>query len=154
LPLLSQSYQADFGSLLGLFRHPLQRLAMTLNCNDSRVYQMPTLTTQDAKALSVPAAIACRINRWDRHCNNEGETGGLTTPKSVARAHLPRLVCYLAVLLTISKLSRSAIISAIPDERRREETPVSEHAPEEKPLPTIWRVPDELWERIEPILAE
>ncbi len=25
---------------------------------------------------------------------------------------------------------------------------------EEKPLPTIWRVPDELWERIEPILKE
>ncbi len=25
---------------------------------------------------------------------------------------------------------------------------------EEKPLPTIWRVPDELWEKIEPILAE
>ena len=25
---------------------------------------------------------------------------------------------------------------------------------EEKPLPTIWRVPDELWEKVEPILAE
>ena len=25
---------------------------------------------------------------------------------------------------------------------------------EENPLPTIWRVPDELWEKIEPILAE
>ena len=24
----------------------------------------------------------------------------------------------------------------------------------EKPLPTIWRVPDELWEKVEPILAE
>src|SRR5215210_5938145 len=31
---------------------------------------------------------------------------------------------------------------------------MSEHAPTEKPLPTIWRVPDELWEKIEPILAE
>ncbi len=32
---------------------------------------------------------------------------------------------------------------------------MTEHATtEEKPLPTIWRVPDELWERIEPILAE
>ena len=25
---------------------------------------------------------------------------------------------------------------------------------ERKPMPTIWRVPDELWEKIEPILAE
>ena len=25
---------------------------------------------------------------------------------------------------------------------------------EEKPLPTIWRVPDELWEKVEPILAK
>ncbi len=25
---------------------------------------------------------------------------------------------------------------------------------EEKPLPTIWRTPDELWEVIEPVLAE
>jgi putative transposase len=25
---------------------------------------------------------------------------------------------------------------------------------QEKPLPTIWRVPDELWEKIEPILAK
>ncbi len=25
---------------------------------------------------------------------------------------------------------------------------------DEKPLPTIWRVPDELWERVEPILDE
>jgi hypothetical protein len=24
----------------------------------------------------------------------------------------------------------------------------------EKPLPTIWRVPDELWERLEPVLLE
>lgn len=29
-----------------------------------------------------------------------------------------------------------------------------ERIPCRKPLPTIWRVPDELWERIEPILAE
>jgi transposase len=25
---------------------------------------------------------------------------------------------------------------------------------EEKPMPTIWRVPDELWEKIDPILKE
>jgi hypothetical protein len=25
---------------------------------------------------------------------------------------------------------------------------------EREPLPTIWRVPDELWEEIEPIVAE
>jgi hypothetical protein len=25
---------------------------------------------------------------------------------------------------------------------------------EQKPLPTIWRTPDKLWEKIEPILAE
>lgn len=31
---------------------------------------------------------------------------------------------------------------------------MTERPPEEKPLPTIWRVPDELWERIEPILEE
>jgi putative transposase len=54
-------------------------------------------------------------------------------------------------LLIISKPSRSAIISAISD---REETPMSQHDSQEKPLPTIWRVPDELWEKIEPILAE
>jgi putative transposase len=30
----------------------------------------------------------------------------------------------------------------------------AEHTPQEKPLPTIWRVPDELWEKIEPILKE
>ena len=29
-----------------------------------------------------------------------------------------------------------------------------ERGAEEKPMPTIWRVPDELWEKIEPILAE
>ncbi len=32
--------------------------------------------------------------------------------------------------------------------------PISEHDSQGKPLPTIWRVPDELWEKIEPILAE
>jgi putative transposase len=31
---------------------------------------------------------------------------------------------------------------------------MSEHGPEEKPMPTIWHVPDELWEKIEPILKE
>ena len=31
---------------------------------------------------------------------------------------------------------------------------MGEHSTQEKPLPTIWRVPDELWEKIEPILAE
>jgi Protein of unknown function (DUF2723) len=50
-------------------------------------------------ALSVTTAIACRINRCDRHCNNKSETGGLTTPKSAARADLFRLVCYLADLV-------------------------------------------------------
>ena len=30
----------------------------------------------------------------------------------------------------------------------------AEYTPQEKPLPTIWRVPDELWEKIEPILKE
>jgi putative transposase len=30
---------------------------------------------------------------------------------------------------------------------------MSEISTQEKPLPTIWRVPDELWEIIEPILA-
>jgi len=30
----------------------------------------------------------------------------------------------------------------------------AEHTSEKKPLATIWRVPDELWEKIEPILAE
>ena len=30
----------------------------------------------------------------------------------------------------------------------------AKHTPQEKPLPTIWRVPDELWEKIEPILKE
>jgi putative transposase len=29
-----------------------------------------------------------------------------------------------------------------------------ERAPEKKPMPTIWRVPDQLWEKIEPILKE
>ncbi len=31
---------------------------------------------------------------------------------------------------------------------------MTERPPEEKPLPTIWRVPDELWEKIESILSE
>jgi len=31
---------------------------------------------------------------------------------------------------------------------------MAEHAPEEMPLPTIWCVPDALWERNEPILKE
>ena len=31
---------------------------------------------------------------------------------------------------------------------------MAEHALEEKPMPTIWRVPDQLWEKIEPILTE
>lgn len=30
----------------------------------------------------------------------------------------------------------------------------AEHKSQEKPLPTIWRVPQELWEKIEPILKE
>jgi len=30
---------------------------------------------------------------------------------------------------------------------------MSENATRHKPLPTIWRTPDELWEKIEPILA-
>ncbi len=29
-----------------------------------------------------------------------------------------------------------------------------EHTPQEKPAPTIWRVPDGLWEKVEPILKE
>ena len=37
---------------------------------------------------------------------------------------------------------------------RIEEEPMTERTSEEKPLPTIWRTPDELWEEIEPILAE
>jgi transposase len=37
----------------------------------------------------------------------------------------------------------------------KEEARMTEHTEtEEKPLPTIWRVPDELWEKVEPILAE
>lgn len=31
---------------------------------------------------------------------------------------------------------------------------MTERTSEEKPLPTIWRIPDELWKKIEPILAE
>ncbi len=37
---------------------------------------------------------------------------------------------------------------------REQEMLMGEHSAEEKPLPTIWRVPDGLWERIEPILKE
>jgi putative transposase len=29
-----------------------------------------------------------------------------------------------------------------------------ERGPQEKPMPTIWRVPEQLWEKIEPILKE
>ena len=29
-----------------------------------------------------------------------------------------------------------------------------ESSTQQKPLPTIWRTPDELWEKIEPILQE
>ena len=32
-------------------------------------------------------------------------------------------------------------------------SPTSENSTQDKPMPTIWRVPDELWEKIEPILA-
>jgi hypothetical protein len=31
---------------------------------------------------------------------------------------------------------------------------MSERSPEEKPMPAIWCVPDELWGKIEPILAK
>jgi transposase len=31
---------------------------------------------------------------------------------------------------------------------------MTERSLQEKPMPTIWRVPDELWEKIEPILIE
>ena len=31
---------------------------------------------------------------------------------------------------------------------------MSQNPTQQKPLPTIWRVPDELWETIEPILQE
>src|SRR5829696_7493723 len=37
---------------------------------------------------------------------------------------------------------------------RQEEAPMTERSPAGKPMPTIWCVPDELWETIEPILAE
>ena len=37
----------------------------------------------------------------------------------------------------------------------REEAPMAQRRQsEERPMPTIWRVPDELWEKIEPILQE
>ncbi len=42
-------------------------------------------------------------------------------------------------------------MSVIPIERG---APMSETSPQQKPLPTIWQVPDELWEKIEPILSE
>jgi transposase len=35
-----------------------------------------------------------------------------------------------------------------------EEARMAERTLKEKPIPTIWRVPDELWEMIEPILQE
>ena len=35
-----------------------------------------------------------------------------------------------------------------------EEARMTERTLQEKPMPTIWRVPDELWEKIEPILQE
>ena len=31
---------------------------------------------------------------------------------------------------------------------------MAERKAPEKPMPTIWRMPDELWEKIEPVLAE
>jgi transposase len=37
---------------------------------------------------------------------------------------------------------------------RNEEARMAERTLEEKPMPTIWRVPDELWELIESILQE
>ncbi len=49
------------------------------------------------------------------------------------------------------KTLRSVTILGDPSEG---EAPVTGPPPVEKPLPTIWRVPDELWERIEPILKE
>jgi hypothetical protein len=42
----------------------------------------------------------------------------------------------------------------IGDERKMQEAKMAEHGLEEKPMPTIWRVPDQLWEKIEPILTE
>ena len=37
---------------------------------------------------------------------------------------------------------------------RNEEARMTKRTLEQKPMPTIWRVPDELWEKIEPILQE
>ena len=37
---------------------------------------------------------------------------------------------------------------------RNEEARMTKRTLEQKPMPTIWRVPDELWEIIEPILQE
>ena len=54
-------------------------------------------------------------------------------------------------LVTISKL-RDRLPSSV--QPLSKEAPMSENVTQEKPLPTIWRVPDELWEIIEPILAE
>jgi putative transposase len=54
-------------------------------------------------------------------------------------------------LLTISKLLCSSIIVGEP---REEEVQMAEHELQEKPMPTIWRVPDALWEKIEPIIEE
>lgn len=49
-------------------------------------------------------------------------------------------------------------MSIIVCDHHEEEAPtmgeLAEHTTEEKPLPTIWRVPDELWEKIEPILQK
>ena len=42
----------------------------------------------------------------------------------------------------------------IGDERKMQEAKMAEHGLEQKPMPTIWRVPDQLWEKIEPILTE
>jgi putative transposase of IS4/5 family DUF4096 len=35
-----------------------------------------------------------------------------------------------------------------------EEARITERTLEEKPVPTIWHTPDELWEKIEPILQK
>ncbi len=55
-------------------------------------------------------------------------------------------------LLTISKpCDRLLSFLGGPSEK---EISVTQRPPEEKSLPTIWHVPDELWEKIEPILQE
>src|SRR5205085_5422187 len=54
---------------------------------------------------------------------------------------------------TISKPSRSGIIGEFP--KQEVMLMMSERTPQQKkPLPTIWHVPDQLWEKIEPILKE